>query len=155
LEVPSRKFYYSPGDGAVASFAVTNTDFQNVMGSPFVKDSGAVISGTSTVGSVIFVDGYGGYRRNADNLNKFLGVRFKKSASDTNFVFGWVNFSIVYNTDTDTIDRFTVHSWAYDDSGAPILAGAIPEPSGLTMVALGGLAVAGRRWRRIGQKVAA
>ena len=40
----------------------------------------------------------------------------------------------------------TVKDWAYEDSGGPIHAGAIPEPGTLGMLALGaaGLAV----WRR-------
>jgi hypothetical protein len=39
-----------------------------------------------------------------------------------------------------------VISWAYDDTGAPIQAGAVPEPGSLALLALGAAGVAS--WRR-------
>jgi hypothetical protein len=47
--------------------------------------------------------------------------------------FGWVRLSVGDNATTDG----TVVDWAYDNSGAPIAAGAVPEPTSLALLALG------------------
>lgn len=41
--------------------------------------------------------------------------------------------------------RVTVRGWAYDDSGAAIAAGAVPEPSSLALLAAGAVGLAARR----------
>jgi hypothetical protein len=104
--------------------------------------------------SINFLDVYrgGGYDGPQD---RYLGVRFNPGSGVR---YGWINYRGILDANSKTISELTIVSWAFDSSGAAILAGqtaAIPEPSGLAMVALGGLAVAGRRWRRIGQKAAA
>jgi hypothetical protein len=64
--------------------------------------------------------------------------------------FGWLELTISTSLGAGSEHGFTITGYAYQDSGAGITAGAVPEPSefgiGLGLLALG---VAGsRRWRK-------
>ena len=83
-----------------------------------------------------------------DDFDGLVGFRFKPG--DTTF-YGWAEIKIttvnVVPENKRTIDTFEILRWAYEDSGAGIRAGHIPEPSptGLAALALG---AAARRRRR-------
>jgi hypothetical protein len=64
---------------------------------------------------------------------QYLGVRFKvNDAGDDRY--GWVGVDFTNADDLTGV----VTGYAYDDTGAPIEAGAVPEPaSGLALLALG------------------
>jgi hypothetical protein len=90
----------------------------------------------------------------------FVGFRVNNAATGGTiqnpvYWYGWLEVEVTGNQGNDGFTT-KITAYGYDNEGNSILAGqtAIPEPSGLAMVALGGLAVAGRRWRRIGQKAA-
>ena len=62
---------------------------------------------------------------------------------DGTSVYGWMKVRVESNS-------FTLEQWAYDNTGAGIEVGAIPEPSTALLLGLGlaGLAAAGVKKRR-------
>ena len=79
----------------------------------------------------------------------YLGFRFDPDGNPNGVLYGWAE--VVFDLDETNSDypSFEILSWAYDDSGAPIAVGAIPEPAsaalGLGALALGAAGL--RRWR--------
>lgn len=59
----------------------------------------------------------------------YLGLRFVVGGV-TNY--GWASVTVSAN-----MEQYTVHQFAYDNTGADIQAGVIPEPSSLSLLALG------------------
>ncbi len=88
----------------------------------------------------------------------YIGFRFKLPSNNT-IVYGWADVTLTNDGDSGI---FTINRWAYEDSGASILAGppgasAVPEPASFA-VGLGALALGAaglRRRRRHAQAVAA
>ena len=84
--------------------------------------------------------------------NKYLLFSFKNSSSGNQLQYGWVGMSAATVTaGTPANMSVTLTDWAYDDTGAKIIAGAIPEP-GSAGLAMGGALVLGaaglRQWRK-------
>lgn len=75
------------------------------------------------------VPAYIGFKIDIDNNSSFDG-------------FGWIEVVV---TDPGTFPDITVTSWAYTTDGSPIVAGQIPEPSSLALLAAGAGAFAFRR----------
>jgi hypothetical protein len=68
----------------------------------------------------------------ATNALQYIGVRFKlNGAGDDRY--GWIGINIT-NPDDLTGE---ITGFAYEDTGAAIAAGAVPEPAGLALLALG------------------
>lgn len=65
----------------------------------------------------------------------FIGFSFNPSGSQD--LFGWIEFRMDKKDAGDT--GFTLTRYAYEDSGAFIEAGAVPEPSGPLLLSLAGL----------------
>jgi len=75
----------------------------------------------------------------------YIGFRFDpESVAGVQTWYGWAQMSIGNNVDTNG----SVVSWAYDDSGAGITVGAIPEPSSLAALAMGAVGLLTIRQRR-------
>lgn len=78
----------------------------------------------------------------------FLGFRFTENSSgnSSQTYYAWARLQPGLSGNGQLLD------WAYDDSGAPLAAGTIPEPDGLGLLALGaaGLAIRRRRLRSPG-----
>ena len=83
----------------------------------------------------------------ADNVSgnpQYLGVRFRVGdAGDIRY--GYIGYDITSADDKTGI----VTGYAYEDTGAPIEAGAIPEPAGLALLAVGAAGLLPRRKTRI------
>jgi hypothetical protein len=58
-------------------------------------------------------------------------------------LYGWMQVTLENGGSTPGL----VHSWAFEDSGAPILVGAVPEPSAAVLSCLGMLSFLLRRRR--------
>ena len=68
----------------------------------------------------------------------YFGFSFTTNGGDGPY-FGWVRLQVTANNPGGVVT-----GWAYDDSGAPITVGAVPEPTGLMLLALAPLLA----WRR-------
>lgn len=73
----------------------------------------------------------------------YIGFKFTKNDSSGPY-YGWMRVTLTVNTSGGFI-----HDWAWDDTGAGILVGAlgIPEPSRVLLVLLGLCGIVGRRKR--------
>jgi hypothetical protein len=63
---------------------------------------------------------------------QYVGVRFRVNDTGDDR-YGWIGIDI---TNAENLTG-VVTGYAYDDTGAPIAAGQVPEPSGLALLALG------------------
>jgi hypothetical protein len=77
-----------------------------------------------------------------DGNPEYVGVRFQL-ADGGPIRYGWIGVDIT--SDTDLTGRIT--GFAYEDTGGAINAGAVPEPSGLALLALGAPFLLRRRRR--------
>lgn len=79
-------------------------------------------------------------------LDKYIAFEFQDSTAGNADRYGWALLSMTVGAGTGP--DVTLQSYAYDDSGAEIPMGAVPEPSTAALAALGALALGGvRRWR--------
>ena len=65
-----------------------------------------------------------------------------KDQSNSNAVYyGWMNVTVVgaNTTSTDPNVRFTLNSYAYDNTGGSIPVGAVPEPSTYALLGIGAM----------------
>jgi hypothetical protein len=97
------------------------------------------------VASMAFGPGYANSQWAFAGQNSgYLGVRFNAGADQH---FAWMRLTVEPNNSA-TPRAITVHEWAYESvPGVGIAAGAIPEPSGLGLLALGSAGLAARRRR--------
>jgi PEP-CTERM motif len=91
----------------------------------------SAFSATGFYGGVEIPNGQTGY----------IGFKFDPdSVAGQQSFYGWFLMSV------DSSNGGTVTSWAYENTGAGIAAGAIPEPGSLAMLAMGAVGLS--RWRR-------
>jgi hypothetical protein len=84
-------------------------------------------------------------------IHLYLAFKFKDSTQVGSPVYyGWIDASL-NNPGTGSGPDVTIFSYAYDNTGAKIPMGAVPEPGPATLLALGALALGAkgvRSWRR-------
>jgi len=117
--------------GKLVSFNVGGVAYVSALSEGFLINSASV--GPSYFGSMA----YGGANPNAQfntASNKFLGLSFATGVYTSGAVlnYGWIRVSVDQAAGT-----FTVHDWAYEDSGGGIQAGAVPAPGALGLLAVG------------------
>jgi hypothetical protein len=121
-------------NGTLSTATATNSPTLRLNMGDLIGAAGAYVTGQS-VGSAFTSGGQG-----------YVGVRFVNEALGGITNFGWVLLSTTSGSSGFPV---TVVSWAYENSGGSIAAGAIPEPS---TTALLGVMAAGafgvRQWRR-------
>jgi hypothetical protein len=90
---------------------------------------------STTYDAVLATAGGGPGNFSVDNTPgnyEYLGVKFQLAANGPTY-YGWVELDITNAaTATGTLARY-----AYEDTGAAIAAGQVPEPTGLALLALG------------------
>lgn len=130
----------SPMDGFVNNFpgGGSGTLVDNL---PFLTP----IDGTHTFGRNNGIETTGATAFMLNSSNNLAGFRFTNEAAGGQIQYGWIRFSL--STAFNVAPRLVVE-YAYEDTGAPILAG-VPEPSTfalLSVMAVGALGV--RAWRK-------
>ena len=80
----------------------------------------------------------------------FLGFRFKSSGT---WLYGWMEIEVWKDLANQNSISIRVNSWAYDNTGASVLAGvggasAVPGGAGLAALAFGAAGLRGRRRSR-------
>jgi hypothetical protein len=79
----------------------------------------------------------------------FVGFRFVDGAQTD---YGWANITLNPSSNP-AITSITIHNWAYDNTGAAITVGQVPEPAqsaaGLGLLALGAAGVSAYKRRRL------
>lgn len=86
---------------------------------------------------------YGGFTNLAGTEARgFLGVRFLIGGQ---MKYGWIDVGVRPATTAAGSGGIFFYGAAYESSGGPIAAGAIPEPGTLAMLALGAAGILGRR----------
>ncbi|MEN8772097.1 MAG: PEP-CTERM sorting domain-containing protein [Akkermansiaceae bacterium] len=93
-----------------------------------------------------YSSGFGGSTNNLTEFNAgekgYVGFFLVLDDGNDTVANGWMEVTF-QNNDVPGV----IHSWAYDDTGAPLAVGAIPEPTQGVMLLLGLTAAAMRRRR--------
>jgi hypothetical protein len=97
--------------------------------------AGATIDGSSSLGT------YQALVPQFVGTTAFMGVEFKNPSN--NNLFGWIRIT---GGPTQGFPA-TIVDWAYESSGAGIVAGAVPEPSSLALGCLAAGAAGVAAWR--------
>ena len=93
----------------------------------YTSDASLVVAGTPSPGWSAGATGYAGFSfDNGGTMN-----------------YGWLQIQVGAG-----LDDFTVLEWAYEDSGAAIVVGAVPEPSTAILIGLGLAGLAAWRPKR-------
>lgn len=142
---------FSTSTSAIAGIVATPPN-QNSFAVPF--ESGSII-GASFPSSSLYTwnEGYSGLISVRlvgfetvvlglwGGIEAYLGVQFKIGE---NTHYGWVQVENIF----DDVGGGIIKAFAYEsEPGVPIIAGAVPEPSGAMLVGMGGIFLLGRRKR--------
>ncbi len=76
-----------------------------------------------------------------DGVEGYVGFMFTKNDNSGPY-YGWMRVTLTANTPGGVIS-----DWAWEDSGAAISAGVVPEPGGVTLLVLGAMGMVLRRRR--------
>jgi hypothetical protein len=139
----SNAIFRCANGGVNLALAVAGQKWADGVGTGSTNSLGGTFRKNTTGGSAV------SHAPNAGYANKYLLFQFNDSSSAGAVRHGWAEMSLAIGASTGP--DVTIHRWAYDDSGAEILAGAVPEPA--TAAAATGMALvmgaAGlRAWRK-------
>lgn len=133
-----------PTPGTITSVGFLNTPVS--AGTLIDGSTGSWVDGT-TPNSQVTSANFSAYTNNAHAL---VAYRFKTDVDANLYLYGWAEFS----ANSQSLSTVGLYSFAYEDSGAGIVAGstsAIPEP-GVTAAIFGLAAVAIVGFRRLRQR---
>jgi len=130
-------FTPTPGPGGGGEMVGTGTSYFNMT-------PGTLVSAASTFASAGTTTTNAGTPLNFNSSNNYMGFRFLNGASQLEY--GWVQISL---SGTAGAQPRSIIGYAFENTGAGILVGAVPEP---TTTALLGVMAAGalgvRAWRK-------
>jgi len=138
---------------AVPGYGGINVAFRTNSGASW---NNVARTGQATFGNIIRSAGTASTTGPGSFSNKYLLFSFKNSLSGNQLQYGWVGMSAgTVTAGTPANMSVTLTDWAYDDSGAKIIAGAIgwpvPEPSSAALAMSGALVLGAaglRQWRK-------
>ncbi len=83
--------------------------------------------------------------------HEYILFEFKDSTQGNAMLYGWAEVSL-FNANISSSEgpEVTVWRYAYDNTGAPLASGSVPEPSSAALLVLGALALGSkglRLWR--------
>jgi hypothetical protein len=147
---------YDATNGLILTKQSDFADYVTVAGTPTTPTVAAIpfgdeIDGTSDLsafdGNPVLnnADGMTGqFVESMPPQTQYIGISFEPAPSTVDY--GWIGFEV---TDDSSLANLSgiVTGYAYDNSGAGIAAGAVPEPSSLALLALGAARLAGYRRR--------
>jgi hypothetical protein len=125
------RWYYPKVGGNATTLAVFTPSVNTVT----ALSAGATIDGSSSLGT------YQALVPQFVGTTAFMGVEFKNPSN--NNLFGWIRI----NGGPTQGFPATIVDWAYESSGAGIVAGAVPEPSSLALGCLAAGAAGVAAWR--------
>ena len=116
----------------------------------FLSTGTGKIAGAHSFSGIVTAFGAGNPAGNF--TDQYALFRFTSSIFPTGPLYGRLELSSTVGADSLGPDAptVTISGWAYDDSGAQILAGSVPEPSTMALTGLAALALGAtglRRWR--------
>ena len=76
------------------------------------------------------------------STHKYLSFSFKDASEGNLRFYGWVEISLANEAPADP--TVTIYGYGYDDAGAQIATGEVPEPSSAALLALGALTFGAR-----------
>jgi hypothetical protein len=123
--------YATAADGSVDKLATGAT----INGALTYDSSALLVTAVNYYGT-----NYGPYGAWATGGTGYVGVQFLNEATGANN-FGWVQLNI-----NPTTLATTIVDWAYENTGASLQAGIVPEPTGVSLLAAGAVGMAA--WRR-------
>jgi len=136
--------------GQKAGYVRMKTDAQSFVVPTPAGPTWNQIAGVSSVNGVIG-KAYGNVRKPNSFIHLYLPFKFGNGPAPGNAVFyGWIDASLS-NPLSGSSPDVTIFSYAFDNTGAPIPMGAIPEPAPIGLLALGALTFGAkglRAWRR-------
>lgn len=126
----------SPNDGVINNFAggSSATLVDNL-------PQGTPIDGSSTYGRNNGHETTGPTVFNTNSSNNLIGFRFLNEGTNQ-LNFGWARYSFA---GTFNGQPRSIVEYAYDNTGAGVQAGVVPEPTGLALLAAGALGLVARR----------
>jgi len=120
---------FNPGAPAGGVYASVGGNFDLTLGT--------LVDSTSTYGSGTMST------LNFNSDNNYIGFRFQNEAAANQVQYAWAQLHIGASA---TDPARAIIAYAYENSGAGILVGAVPAPSaGMAALALGGIGLLGRR----------
>jgi PEP-CTERM putative exosortase interaction domain len=109
------------------------------------------------IGGNVTISGAGGANNYSNSFppsynNKFLLFRFKDSTQPGSPLrYGWINLGLANAPGNGNFPDIAINGYAWDTTGAQIIAGQVPEPTAPALLALGALTLGAkglRSWRK-------
>jgi hypothetical protein len=155
--VAARPVFYVDGPGSDPANLAFGTPIGDLPGLAYIEapDIGDTATLLSYTGVDVTTAKDGGNFSPNSLTPEYLGVRFQLAEGGPSY-YGWIGLQNMINPDPavadNTIPAGVISGYAYNDqAGQPIAAGqttAVPEPTGLALLALGAGGLALRRGKR-------